>query len=90
MVLIDSSYINKDFGGFTVIFKIWTSLVAQLVKIHIQCRRQQLDSCVRKIPCRRVRLPTPIFLGFPGDSDGKESACNVQDLGLIPGLEKVP
>ena len=22
---------------------------------------------------------------FPGDSDGKESACNVGDLGSIPG-----
>ena len=24
-------------------------------------------------------------MGFPGDSDGKESACNEGDLGLIPG-----
>ena len=24
--------------------------------------------------------------GFPGGSDGKESACNARDLGLIPGL----
>ena len=24
-------------------------------------------------------------LGFPGGSDGKESTCNVGDLGLIPG-----
>ena len=32
------------------------------------------------------RLPTPVFLGFPGGSAGKESACNVEDLGLIPGL----
>ena len=24
---------------------------------------------------------------FPGDSDGKESACNAGDLGWIPGLE---
>ena len=27
-----------------------------------------------------------MFLGFPGDSTGKESACNVGDLGSIPGL----
>ena len=26
------------------------------------------------------------YLGFPGGSDSKESACNVGDLGLIPGL----
>ena len=27
---------------------------------------------------------------FPGGSDSKESACNVGDLGLIPGLGKSP
>ena len=26
------------------------------------------------------------LMGFPGGSDGKESACNVGDLGSIPGL----
>ena len=26
--------------------------------------------------------------GFPSDPDGKESACNVGDLGSIPGLER--
>ena len=26
------------------------------------------------------------FGGFPGGSENKESACNVGDLGLIPGL----
>ena len=31
-------------------------------------------------------LPTPVFLGFPGGSVGKESSCNAGDLGLIPGL----
>ena len=29
-------------------------------------------------------------LGFPGNSDGKESACNVGDLGSIPGLGRSP
>ena len=28
--------------------------------------------------------------GFPGGSDGKESACNVGDLDLIPGLGRSP
>ena len=28
--------------------------------------------------------------GFPGGSDGKESASNAGDLGLIPGLERSP
>ena len=30
------------------------------------------------------------YMGFPSDSDGKESACNVGDLGLILGLGKSP
>jgi len=29
-------------------------------------------------------------LGFPGGPDGKESACNVGDLGSIPGLGRSP
>ena len=29
-------------------------------------------------------------MGFPGGSDGKESACNVGDLGSIPGMERSP
>jgi len=41
------------------------------------------------ITCKRDRLPTPVFLGFPGGSaGGKESACNAGDLGSIPGLER--
>ena len=32
----------------------------------------------------------PHFMDFPGDLDGEESACNVGDLGLIPGLGRPP
>ena len=28
--------------------------------------------------------------GFPGGSDGEVSTCNAGDLGLIPGLGKIP
>ena len=30
------------------------------------------------------------FIGFPGGSDGKESACNVGDLGLTPRSVSFP
>ena len=66
------------------------SLVARWSRIHLQCRRPQVDSWVRKVSWRRATLPTPVFLGFPGGSAGKESACNVGDLGLIPGLGRYP
>ena len=29
-------------------------------------------------------------LGFPGGSDGKESACNAGDLGSVPELGRFP
>ena len=41
-------------------------------------------------PWRRDRLLTAVFLGFPGGSDSKESACNVGDLGSIPRLGRSP
>ena len=30
------------------------------------------------------------FIGFPGGSDGKESACNAGDPGSIPGSGRSP
>ena len=63
------------------------SLIAQLVKNLSAMQETQFDSWVRKIHWRRDRLPIPVFLGFPCDSAGKESACSEGDLGWIPGLE---
>ena len=48
------------------------------------------DSWVRKIHWRRDRLPTPVFLGFPCGSAGKESALDEADLGSITGLVRFP
>ena len=31
-------------------------------------------------PLEKDRLPTPVFLGFPGGSAGREYACNAGDL----------
>ena len=31
-----------------------------------------------------------VAVGFLGGSDGKDSACNAGDLGLIPGLGSSP
>ena len=31
-----------------------------------------------------------MYKGFPGGSDGKESACTAGDLGLIPGSGRFP
>ena len=59
-------------------------------RICLQCRKPQFNSWVRKIPWRRDKLPTPVFLGFPDGSVSKESTCNVGDLDSIPGLGRSP
>ena len=66
----------------------WASLITQLVK--------NLPA-VQKTPVRFLgqedlldRLPTPVFLGFPCGSAGKESAHNVGDLASIPELGRSP
>ena len=43
-------------------------------EFRLQCRRPRIYSWVRKISWRRDRLPTPVFLHFPGGSDESEVA----------------
>ena len=66
------------------------SLIAQLVKNPPAMQETPVRFLVRKIHWRRNRLPTPVFLGFPCGSAGKESACSVGDLGSISGLGRSP
>ena len=60
-------------------------ILAQLIRGHIFNIRSVTEQ-LGKIPWKRNRLSTPVFLGFPGGSDGKVSACNMGDLVSIPGL----
>ena len=39
---------------------------------------------------RRDSIPTQVFLDFPDGSAGKESICNVGNLGLITELGSSP
>ena len=59
---------------------------AQVVKNPPAMQETPVCFLGQEICWRRDKLPTPVFLGFPCDSAGKESPCNVQDLGSIPGL----
>ena len=61
------------------IYRDGASLVAQLVK-----------NLLGKITWRRDRLPTPVFMGFSGGLDSKESTHNTEDLGSIPGSGRSP
>ena len=63
----------------------WALLIAQPVK-----NPPAMHETPRKVCWRRARLPTPVSLGFPCGSAGKELACNEGDLGSIPGLGRSP
>ena len=62
--------------------------VAQLVKNLPAMLETPVRFLGREDPLEKGRAP--VFLGFPGGSDGKESTCNVGDLGLIPELGRCP
>ena len=88
--------INKLFFShgqpqITTIYRaLGPSLVAQMVKNLPAIQETLFNSWVGKIPWRRDRLPTPVFLGFLASSDGKESGCSGGDLGWIPRLGRSP
>ena len=67
------------------------SLRAQLVK-NLPAMQETLVLFLGQedLHWRRDKLPTLVFLGFPYGSSGKESACNVGDLGLITMLGRSP
>ena len=78
---------------------IWASLIAQLVKNLPAIQETLFDSWVGKFLWRRAWWPTPVFLpgestpvflGFPGGSDSKESACNAGDPSSVSGSGRSP
>ena len=66
------------------------SLIALLVKNLPAMQETPVPFLGQEDPLQRYRLPTPVFLGFPGSSAGKESACTAGDMGSVPGLERSP
>ena len=66
------------------------SLAAQMIKNPLAMQETVVQFLGREDPLERDKLPTPVTLGFPGGSDGKESTCNAGGLGLSPGLGRSP
>ena len=69
----------------------WASLLAQLVKnlpamqeTWVQLLSWETPSCAWRRAWQSFQYTIPV------GSDGKESACNAGDLGLIPGLGRSP
>ena len=83
-------HVHIKLSHFTVHLKFTQHCQETWPRIRLQCRRPRFDSWVRKIPRRRDRLLTPVFLDCPCGSAGKESVCNVGDLGSVPGSRRSP
>ena len=61
-------------------------MVAQLVKNLPAMQATPVLFLGQEDPLEKgIGYPVQLFLGFPCGSAGKESSCNVGDLGFIPG-----
>ena len=68
----------------------WAFLVAQLIKNLPAMQETPVQFLGQEDPLEKDRLPTPVFLGFPGGSDEKEFTWNAGDLGSIPRFGRSP
>ena len=66
------------------------TLVAQLIKNLPAMQKTPVQFPGWEDALEQDRLPTPVFMAFPGGSYGTESACNAGDLGSVPGLGRSP
>ena len=73
-----------------VVGLVCASLVAQLVKNLSAMQKTPLQFLGWKDPLEKGQATHSSILGLLWCSAGKESTCNVGDLGLIPGLGRSP
>ena len=88
IVWVYNLFIHSSIGGHLDCF-ILAIITNAIMNIHVQYS----FLCGHVFSIRwNIFLGTELLghMGFPGGSDGKESACIVRDLGLIPGLGRSP
>ena len=83
-----SPYIYNIFGK-TTIQLLCLFLTGLFVFLFLSCRVLYILQMHSPYWIYDLQILSPI-MGFPGGSDGKESACNTWDLGSIPGLGRSP
>ena len=62
--------------------RFWLNRLNRILAKTVQCRYKHRSS--------KIETQLKNSVGFPCGSAGKESVCNAEDLGLIPGLGKSP
>ena len=87
MVSLISNLHSDSLGLWVLIFVIINSAVVNF--IYYACLGVGASTCLLRTSIHSAYVEHLLRVwGFPGDSDDKESACNVGDPGLIPGSGK--
>ena len=85
-------HVNFEILSWHIIVELWVEVMARdksLVVIvygfpgasdSMQCQRPGFDPWAKKIPWKRKRLPTPVYL--PGESPQTEEPGRLQSMGL--------
>ena len=77
----------------------WTTITSWSILLHLYLHLLALTHADYCKAATAYQITSPIiflyetqgiYQGFPGGSDGKESACNAGDQGSIPGLGRSP
>ena len=78
--------------GKTIALTRWT-LVSKVMSLLLNILSRLVITFLPRSKCLLIswlQSPSAVILGFPCGSAGKESACNVGNLGSIPGLGRSP
>ena len=80
---------SNEYSGLISFRMDWLDLLA--VQETLKSLLQHHSSKASILQCSAFFIsPTLTSIGFPGDSDGKASACNAGDSGSIPGSGRSP
>ena len=89
-MLASSGYLDRMDGFGACLWEQGSGAGGDKMTLRFLCIRSFLP---HNFLCYKVTVGTRAFVahqGFLGASDSKESACNVGDLGLIPGSGRSP
>ena len=87
---LPSPYLPKAGHKFLFVKVTWASQVAQLVKNSLAVQETLVWFLGQEDPLEKGLATHSKILGFSCGSAGKESTCNVGDMGLISGLGRSP
>ena len=81
------AFVLNRFSCVQLFATLWTLWSPPGSSVHGTLQAKVLEWGAIAFSLTMFKIPYLKSLGFPGGSDGKESACSVGDLGLIPGLK---